>query len=195
MSEDKIRNRRPARRNRGRPPPNWPSMTASPNWRPNSPTPSRRSCTRTPRRRTSAVVRKRKPADSRAYADDRRSRATCCRSPTTYRAWAKSAIPEDLRGDDRLKGLIVGLEATKRELDAIFQRNGITRIAAMGLPLDPNQHQAMLESAERCGARHDRAGNAGGLHAARPACCGRRWWVWRRRRSRTNLSEPSHLST
>jgi molecular chaperone GrpE len=27
----------------------------------------------------------------------------------------------------------------------VFQRNGITRIAAMGLPLDPNQHQAMLE--------------------------------------------------
>ena len=56
-----------------------------------------------------------------------------------------SAIPEELRGDERLKGLIVGLEATKRELDAVFQRNGITRIAAMGLPLDPNQHQAMLE--------------------------------------------------
>ena len=56
-----------------------------------------------------------------------------------------SAIPEELRGDDRLKGLIIGLEATKRELDAVFQRNGITRIAAMGLPLDPNQHQAMLE--------------------------------------------------
>ncbi len=56
-----------------------------------------------------------------------------------------SAIPEELRGDERLKGLITGLEATKRELDAVFQRHGITRIAAMGMPLDPNQHQAMLE--------------------------------------------------
>jgi molecular chaperone GrpE len=27
----------------------------------------------------------------------------------------------------------------------VFQRNGVTKIAAMGLPLDPNQHQAMLE--------------------------------------------------
>ena len=27
----------------------------------------------------------------------------------------------------------------------IFERHGITRIAAIGLPLDPNQHQAMLE--------------------------------------------------
>ena len=28
---------------------------------------------------------------------------------------------------------------------SVFERNGITRIAAIGLPLDPNQHQAMLE--------------------------------------------------
>ena len=40
---------------------------------------------------------------------------------------------------------MTGLEATGRELASVFQRNGITRIAAMGLPLDPNQHQAMLE--------------------------------------------------
>ncbi|WP_375398678.1 nucleotide exchange factor GrpE [uncultured Sphingomonas sp.] len=56
-----------------------------------------------------------------------------------------SAIPDELRGDERLKGLIVGLEATKRELDAVFQRNGIVKIAAMGETLDPNKHQAMLE--------------------------------------------------
>jgi molecular chaperone GrpE len=28
---------------------------------------------------------------------------------------------------------------------SVFERHGITRIAAIGLPLDPNQHQAMLE--------------------------------------------------
>jgi molecular chaperone GrpE len=27
----------------------------------------------------------------------------------------------------------------------VFASHGITRIAAQGLPLDPNQHQAMLE--------------------------------------------------
>ena len=58
---------------------------------------------------------------------------------------ALAAIPEELRADERMKGLIVGLEATGRELDNVFQRNGITRIAAMGLPLDPNRHQAMVE--------------------------------------------------
>jgi molecular chaperone GrpE len=58
---------------------------------------------------------------------------------------ALQAIPETLRSDDSMKALIVGLEATQRELEQVFARHGITRIAAMGLPLDPNRHQAMLE--------------------------------------------------
>jgi molecular chaperone GrpE len=58
---------------------------------------------------------------------------------------ALSVIPEDLRGDERMKGLITGIEATGRELTNVFQRHGITRIDAMGQPLDPNKHQAMLE--------------------------------------------------
>jgi molecular chaperone GrpE len=81
--------------------------------------------------------------DSRAYAITGFARDVLSVADNLERGL--SAIPEELRGDDRLKGLITGLEATKRELDAVFQRNGITRIAAMGLPLDPNQHQAMLE--------------------------------------------------
>ena len=58
---------------------------------------------------------------------------------------ALAAIPEGLRGDDKFKGLVVGLEATGREIASVFQRHGITRIAAMGEPLDPNRHQAMIE--------------------------------------------------
>lgn len=60
-------------------------------------------------------------------------------------ARAVQAIPESLRADDAMKGLVLGLEATQRELEKVFASHGITRIAAMGLPLDPNQHQAMLE--------------------------------------------------
>jgi molecular chaperone GrpE len=52
-----------------------------------------------------------------------------------------------LRQDDKLKGLLTGIEATARELDTVFQRNGITRVEAMGQPLDPNRHQAMIEIA------------------------------------------------
>ncbi|HYW16998.1 MAG TPA: nucleotide exchange factor GrpE [Allosphingosinicella sp.] len=58
---------------------------------------------------------------------------------------ALAAIPEDLRQDDRMKSLIAGIEATGRELDTVFQRNGITRVEALGQPLDPHRHQAMLE--------------------------------------------------
>ncbi len=60
-------------------------------------------------------------------------------------ARAVQAIPESLREDDSMKGLVTGLEATQRELEKVFASHGITRIAAVGLPLDPNQHQAMLE--------------------------------------------------
>lgn len=58
---------------------------------------------------------------------------------------AIDAIPQSLREDDSMKGLVIGLEATQRELEKVFAGHGITRIASMGLPLDPNQHQAMLE--------------------------------------------------
>lgn len=58
---------------------------------------------------------------------------------------ALAAIPEELRGDDKFKGLVAGLEATGRELDTVFARNGIAKIDAVGHKLDPNRHQAMME--------------------------------------------------
>ena len=58
---------------------------------------------------------------------------------------ALAAIPEDLREDERMKGLVAGIEATGRELDSAFQRHGIARVEAIGKPLDPHFHQAMLE--------------------------------------------------
>lgn len=60
-------------------------------------------------------------------------------------ARALDAIPAELRADEKMKGLVVGLEATGRELESIFARHGITRIAALGEPLDPNRHSAMME--------------------------------------------------
>lgn len=58
---------------------------------------------------------------------------------------AVDAIPEALREDERMKGLVIGIEATQRELEKVFKQHGIERIAATGMPLDPNQHQAMIE--------------------------------------------------
>lgn len=54
-------------------------------------------------------------------------------------------VPEELRESDKAKNFIAGIEATMREIDKVFGQNGITRIAAKGMPLDPNQHQAMME--------------------------------------------------
>ncbi len=60
-------------------------------------------------------------------------------------ARALEAIPDSMREDEATKALVAGLEATGRELEKVFGQHGISRIAAVGLPLDPNQHQAMLE--------------------------------------------------
>ncbi len=82
-------------------------------------------------------------ADARTYAATGFARDILSVSDNLARAI--DMIPADLRDDDKFKGLVTGIEATQRELDKVFGQHGITRIAAMGLPLDPNQHQAMLE--------------------------------------------------
>ena len=60
-------------------------------------------------------------------------------------ARALEHVPEGMREDEKFKGFLAGIEATQRELDKVFGLHGISRIASQGLPLDPNQHQAMLE--------------------------------------------------
>ncbi len=81
--------------------------------------------------------------EARTYAATGFARDILSVSDNLQRAIA--AIPDALREDETMKGLVVGLEATGRELEKVFASHGITRIAAMGLPLDPNQHQAMIE--------------------------------------------------
>jgi molecular chaperone GrpE len=82
-------------------------------------------------------------ADTRAYAATGFARDILSVADNLSRAL--ESIPAELREDDKLKNLVAGIEATGREIDKVFAGHGITRIAAKGLPLDPNQHQAMLE--------------------------------------------------
>ncbi|MFM5932356.1 MAG: nucleotide exchange factor GrpE [Novosphingobium sp.] len=82
-------------------------------------------------------------ADARTYAATGFARDILSVSDNLSRAL--DAIPADLREDEKVKGFIAGIEATARELEKVFGLHGISRIAAVGLPLDPNQHQAMLE--------------------------------------------------
>ncbi len=82
-------------------------------------------------------------ADARSYSATAFARDILSVSDNLSRAL--DAIPAEYREDEKMKSLIIGLEATGRELESVFAKNGITRIAAMGMPLDPNQHQAMVE--------------------------------------------------
>lgn len=82
-------------------------------------------------------------ADTRAYAVSGFARDMLSVSDNLSRAL--EAIPDTLREDEKLKSLVAGIEATAREIDKVFAQHGISRIAARGMPLDPNQHQAMME--------------------------------------------------
>lgn len=53
---------------------------------------------------------------------------------------AVQSLPAE--ASDALK---TGLEATVRELAAILERHGVKKVEAVGLPLNPNHHEAMVE--------------------------------------------------
>lgn len=82
-------------------------------------------------------------ADARNYAATSFARDVLSVADNLGRAL--SAIPAELRDDEKMKGLVTGLEATGRELENIFSRNGIEKVETLGQPLDPNWHQAMME--------------------------------------------------
>lgn len=81
--------------------------------------------------------------DARAYAATGFARDMLSVADNLERAL--QAIPADLRDDEKFKGLVTGLEATGRELASVFERNGISKVKALGEKLDPNRHQAMME--------------------------------------------------
>ncbi|HXH16806.1 MAG TPA: nucleotide exchange factor GrpE [Sphingomonas sp.] len=81
--------------------------------------------------------------DARAYAATAFARDVLSVADNLSRGL--SAIPAELRSDEKMKGLVTGLEATGRELESVFQRHGITKIVSEGEMLDPNKHQAMME--------------------------------------------------
>ena len=82
-------------------------------------------------------------ADARAYAATGFARDMLSIADNLERALG--AVPEHMREDEKSKNFLAGIEATRRELDKAFAQHGISRIASVGLPLDPNQHQAMME--------------------------------------------------
>ena len=58
---------------------------------------------------------------------------------------ALAAVGADLRADKTATQFLAGIEATSRELEAVFARHGIERVKSIGEDLDPHRHQAMME--------------------------------------------------
>lgn len=59
---------------------------------------------------------------------------------------ALQALPADRdQLDPTVKSVIEGVEATERELQAIFERNGVKRIDPVGQAFNPEFHQAVME--------------------------------------------------
>ena len=61
---------------------------------------------------------------------------------------ALTTVPAERReaADEVLKALVEGVEMTEREMDRLLEKNGVTRIAALGERFDPHRHQAMFEA-------------------------------------------------
>jgi molecular chaperone GrpE len=81
-------------------------------------------------------------ADTRAYAA-----AGFARDMLSVRDHLQRAIdhlPDGAR-EGEMANFVSGIEATLREIDSVFGRNGVERVPAKGLPLDPHVHQAMVE--------------------------------------------------
>ena len=67
-------------------------------------------------------------------------------------AAAKRAVAIALRNrwrrmqlDPALRNVIVGIQATDRELQSVLERHGVTRIESLGKPFNAEFHQAMME--------------------------------------------------
>jgi molecular chaperone GrpE len=58
---------------------------------------------------------------------------------------ALAAVSDELRSDKVASQFLTGIEATARELESLFAKNGVERIKSVGEKLDPNRHQAMME--------------------------------------------------
>jgi molecular chaperone GrpE len=59
---------------------------------------------------------------------------------------ALSALPGDADAiDPALRNVIVGVQATERELQSVLERHGITRVESLGRPFNAEFHQAMME--------------------------------------------------
>lgn len=59
---------------------------------------------------------------------------------------ALESVPQAAReNEEAVKNLLIGVEATERQLTAAFGKAGIQRLEPLGKPFDPNFHQVVVE--------------------------------------------------
>jgi molecular chaperone GrpE len=59
---------------------------------------------------------------------------------------ALSVLPRDADAiEPALRNVIVGVQATERELQSVLERHGVTRVESLGRPFNAEFHQAMME--------------------------------------------------
>ena len=62
---------------------------------------------------------------------------------------ALSALPADLDVvDPALRNVIVGVQATERELQSVLERHGVTRVESLGQPFNAEFHPARMEGSQ-----------------------------------------------
>jgi molecular chaperone GrpE len=59
---------------------------------------------------------------------------------------ALAAIPQDIRADQRIAGVMAGIESMEKELARAFEKHGITKIMPLDQPFDANFHEVMFEA-------------------------------------------------
>ncbi len=64
-----------------------------------------------------------------------------------HMAMALATVSQEARdkADDATKNLLEGVELTERELLQVFERHGVSRVAAEGAKFDPNFHEALFQ--------------------------------------------------
>jgi molecular chaperone GrpE len=60
---------------------------------------------------------------------------------------ALGAIPDDLKDvDPRIASVLEGIEAMQRDLNGVFERNGVQKIEPIDQPFDAHYHEVMFEA-------------------------------------------------
>ena len=84
----------------------------------------------------------------RALAEAQNVRRRAQQDVERERKFGIERFARDILSVAELRNVIVGVQATERELQSVLERHGITRIESLGRPFNAEFHQAMMEVAD-----------------------------------------------